>query len=383
MVNYVDIKPELIHWAVNRSGLPVEEYSGPVEEWLSGSRKPTFRQLESFARKAMVPFGYLFLQRPPEESLPIPDYRTRQEDGVRRPSPNLIETIFEMQRRQDWMREYLVEEGHAALPYVASASVGERITTLARRMRETLELTGNWAQEQNNWEAALRLLRTRIENAGILIFINGIVGNNTHRRLDPEEFQGFVLVDTIAPLIFVNGADYKVAQMFTYAHELAHVWIGQSALFDLVATEPEDFKVERYCNAVAAEFLVPAAELEKAWPDTSGGDAAFTSLALQFKVSPIVVARRAKDRNLISQETFFRFYRRYMKREQVKQEERSPGGDFWRTQKVRLGRRFGMAVIAAAQEGRLSYTDAYDLTRLHGASFDKYARLLQGEAGDD
>ena len=329
----------------------------------------------------MVPFGYLFLREPPEEELPVPDFRTRQDDGVRRPSPDLIETVFEMQRRQDWMREYLVEQGHTELPFVDAATVGDGITSLTQVMRRTLGLTDDWADQQSSWEDALRFLREQIEDAGILIFMNGVVGNSNKRKLNPEEFQGFVLVDQIAPLIFVNGADFKSAQMFTVAHELAHVWIGQSALFDLIATQPANIKIEKYCNAVAAEFLVPAAKLGHAWSRAPSGDAAFTTLARRFKVSPIVVARRAKDRRLITSKEFFSFYRRYMSRERTKQEQRKPGGDFWRTQNVKLGRRFGMAVIAAAREGRLSYSDAYDLTRLYGTTFDRYADLLERGGG--
>jgi len=206
---------------------------------------------------------------------------------------------------------------------------------------------------------------------------SGIVGNSTKRKLDTEEFQGFVLIDDIAPLIFVNGADYKVAQMFTIAHELAHVWTGQSALFTLTATQPANIDVEKYCNRLAAEFLVPAAKLEEAWERAPGGDKAFTTIARNFKVSPIVVARRAKDCKLILREEFFAFYKRYMQRERKRIEKQKPGGNFWNTQNTRLGKRFGEAVIAAAQEGRLSYSDAYDLTRLYGQTFDKYARLLK------
>lgn len=382
MANYVNVKPELLRWAVDRSGLSADEYREGVKDWLSGEKKPTHSQLEAFARRAMVPFGYLFLKHPPDEKLPLPDYRTRSDERVRRPSPNLIETIFEMQTRQEWMHEYLVEEGHDPLPFVGSASVGDKIKPLAEQIRETLELAEDWAEQQPYWEDALRYLRGKIEDAGILIFVNGIVGNSTRRKLDPEEFQGFVFVDKIAPLIFVNGADFKVAQMFTLAHELVHVWVGQSALFDLDATRPANFDVEKYCNRVAAEFLVPAAKLEQAWLNAPDGPAAFTKLANKFKVSPIVIARRAKDLKMITADEFFSFYQSYISRERKKQEEKPSGGNFWLTQNLRLGRRFGKAVIAAAQEGRLSYTDAYDLTRLYGDTFDKYARHLKQKGGE-
>jgi len=377
MANYVEIKPELLRWAVHRSGMPEEGYKEAVTKWLAGEAKPTYRQLESFARRAMVPFGYLFLDEPPTEELPVPDYRTRSDGGVKQPTPNLLETIFEMQRRQDWMREDLLEEGQESLPFVGSANLGDRVVPLARRMRKELGLADNWAEQQPSYEEALRVLREKIEAAGILIFVNGIVGNSTKRKLDTDEFQGFVLIDDIAPLIFVNGADYKVAQMFTIAHELAHVWTGQSALFTLTATQPANINVEKYCNRLAAEFLVPAAKLEKAWRQAPDGDKAFTTIARKFKVSPIVVARRAKDRKLILSAEFFAFHKRYMKRERKRIEKQKSGGNFWNTQNTRLGKRFGEAVIAAAQEGRLSYSHAYDLTRLYGQSFDKYARLLK------
>lgn len=164
-----------------------------MSAWLAGEKKPTYHQLEAFSRQAMVPLGYLFLEQPPNEALPLPDYRTRTDAGVRRPSPNLIETIFEMQRRQDWMREHVLDEGHEELSFVGSAQLGDGIGPLTKRMRATLGLAEDWAERQANWEEALRFLRERIEEAGILIFVNGVVGNSTRRKLDPEEFQGFVL----------------------------------------------------------------------------------------------------------------------------------------------------------------------------------------------
>src|SRR5882724_13210177 len=146
MAHYVNIKPELLRWAIKRSGLAIGDYKEGVEKWLSGEKKPTHDQLEKFARRAMVPFGYLFLEQPPNEDLPVPDYRTRTDEGVREPSPNLIETIFEMQTRQDWLGEYLAEEGHAELPFVGSAKIGANIRPLAQRMHEELGLTESWAE---------------------------------------------------------------------------------------------------------------------------------------------------------------------------------------------------------------------------------------------
>lgn len=377
MANVVDVNPDLIRWAVDRSGLQLEDFPSSVQDWIDQKKQPTFNMLETFARKAMVPFGYLFLDRPPVEKLPLPDYRTMLDKRVRRPSPNLIDTIQDMQLRQAWMREFLLEEGHTPLPFVNSENTKSSVDETVSSLRRWLQLDQDWATNHDTWEDALRSLIRQIERAGILVFVNGIVGNSTNRALDPEEFRGFVLSDDIAPLIFVNGSDSKAAQMFTLAHELVHIWIGEDALNNLVEMQPASDDVEKFCNRVAAEFLVPAAKLKAVWPKDVVDGIPFGGLARRFKVSPIVVARRAKDLKLITADEFFGFYHSYMEDMRRRDKSKKGGGDFYRTQNARLGHRFGRAVVAAAEMGRLSYQQAFDLTRLYGSTFDRYAEFLK------
>jgi hypothetical protein len=245
----VDVEPDILRWAITRAGLVEDDFPN-VDAWLRNEKRPTLKQLESFAKKATVPLGYLFLETPPNEELPVPDYRTRTGEAVPNPSANLLDTLFEMEHRKLWMSEYLSDLGHSKLSLVGSASIGDDVSIVARDMRATLGLD-KVHDLPATWRETLPWLRERIEKLGILIFINGIVGNNTSRVLSADEFQGFVLIDQIAPLIFVNGADYKVAQVFTIAHELAHVWTGQSGLFDLDALQSGPSDVETYCNALA------------------------------------------------------------------------------------------------------------------------------------
>ncbi|MEQ1838332.1 MAG: XRE family transcriptional regulator [Candidatus Nitrotoga sp.] len=375
----LNVNHELIRWALERSGRSVEGLTRQfpkLGKWESGEAQPTLRQLEALAKKTWTPLGYFFLPEPPQEKLPIPDFRTVSDRPVGSASPNLIDTLHTMQRRQTWMRDYLVDCGHAPLSFIASANLREAPAAVAQRIRQVIGTVDGWASHHGTWSDALRHLREAIEEAGILVVINGVVGNDTHRKLDTEEFRGFVLMDSYAPLIFVNGSDAKSAQMFTLAHELAHLWAGESALFNLYNFEPSEFAVEQFCNKVAAEFLVPAREFEIFWPRAIQDAEPFQTIARYFKVSPIVAARRAQDLGFIQQAEFLTFFRAYQEDERRKTARVAGGGNFYQTQNVRLGKRFARAVALAAKEGRLLYRDAYRLTDLHGATFDKYAKTL-------
>jgi Zn-dependent peptidase ImmA (M78 family) len=182
-----------------------------------------------------------------------------------------------------------------------------------------------------------------------------------------------VLTDKHAPLIFVNGADAKAAQMFTLAHELAHVWLGVGGVFDLPRMMAGKGETEQFCNAVAAEFLVPEVEFRAVWEAEGATGKSFEAFARRFKVSQLVVARRALDLGFIDRAAFFAFYREYMAQERTKKDAATGGGNFFLTQEARIGRRFGTYVVRAAREGRLLYRDAYHLTGLHGKTFDQYA----------
>ncbi len=380
----VEVNPDILRWAIDRSGLPLEKLYKKfpkLDDWIAEEKKPTFRQLENFARTTMTPFGVMFLEEPPEEELPVPDYRTKSDAAVNRPSPNLIDTIRLMQLRQAWMREWLLEEGAECLDFVGSVDRRGNIKTLAQRIRKTLDLDADWAEQLPTWEDALTKLRRSIERAGILVFSNSVVGLNNDRPLDPDEFRGFVLCDEYAPLIFVNDADSKSARMFTLAHELVHVWTGQDGLFNLVQMMPAKAGDEKFCNRVAAEFLVPEYKLLESWQQVKNDKNRFRLIARRFKVSPVVAARRALDLKLITKLEFFRFYEAdqadYVKRKQEQKKKKS-GGNFYATQNVRLGRPFSAAVVRAARESRILYRDAYRLTGMKGQTFDTYAdQVLQ------
>ena len=379
----VTLSPDVLRWARERAGLEAKTLarkigvqSSRVDEW-ERSGRISIVQVDKLAHNTHTPVGYLYLQDPVDDRLPIPDFRTLRDRPLGRPSPDLLETIQTMLRRQWWMRDWLLEEENEPIGFVGSVSLGMNPIEAADSMRTTLRLEYGWADEEANWTGAMRSLRVKIEDVGVLVVINGVVGNNTHRKLNPEEFRGFALVDAYAPLIFINGTDAKAAQMFTLVHELAHIWVGEGGVSNFEDMEPLPHEVEQYCNAVAAEILVPEVEFRSVWKTIPHYEQSYRFLARRFKVSSIVAARRAMDLQLIDRESFFDFYRAWQKDVFKQQSIGKSGGDFWKNQNVRIGKNFGAAVVRAAKEGRLLYRDAYSLTGLKGKTFDDFARKME------
>lgn len=378
-MNRVQVAPKILRWARERSRIEPAALMArfpQLDAWEHGEKQPTFKQLESFATATRAPLGYFFLPEPPVERLPIRDLRTVTH-LPEQPSPELLDTIYAMQRRQDWLRDERRESEAGPLEFVGAARLNDDASAVGREMRQTLGMADGWAAEVATWEAAVGELRRRIEQLGVMVVVNGVVGNNTHRKLDVREFRGFALTDAHAPVIFVNGADAKSAQMFTLAHELAHVWLGAEGegLSGFDGIFPGDGRIEKFCNQAAAEMLVPEAELKALWPDLKRTPDPFERAARSFKVSPIVAARRALDLRLVDRATFFAFYDEYTQRER-KRSQQAGGGDFYNNQNARVGERFARSVMRAALEGRLSFKAAYDLTGLNGGTFQQYARRL-------
>jgi Zn-dependent peptidase ImmA (M78 family)/transcriptional regulator with XRE-family HTH domain len=372
----------MLQWARERAHLAQADLTqrfGKLPAWEAGEVQPTFKQLESFAKATEVPFGYLFLPEPPEEPLPVPDFRTLANREPGTISPDLRDTLYIMQRRQAWLHDERREQGFEPLPFVGTARLADNPAATGREMRRMVGLNDGWAADVHTWQDAVGRLRQSIEDFGVMAVINGVVGNNTHRKLDVEEFRGFALSDDLAPLIFVNGADAKSAQMFTLAHELAHIWLGEmgEGLSGFDQLFPDGGEVETFCDRAAAEFLVPAREMQAAWPDVKREGSPFELLARRFKVSPIVIGRRAMDLRFVDRETFFEFYRDYIQREH-KARQQTGGGDFFRNQNSRVGRLFTTEVVRAAREGRIGYKQAYELTGLRGSTFQEYTEFKRG-----
>lgn len=358
----VAIAPALLSWASERSGREPEDLRArfpKLELWEQGKAQPTLRQLEQFAAATRTPVGYLFLPEPPVERLPIPDLRTLGNRHVGRPSPDLLETVYISQQRQEWYRDYARSIGESSYDFVGSARLADTVVAAASRIRHALGFDLDERRQLPTWTDALRRFIEQADGLGVLVMVSGIVGNNTHRALDPEEFRGFALSDGIAPLIFVNGADTKSAQMFTVAHELAHIWLGQSGVSDAQAAQVPEQSIERWCNQVAAELLVPLDVLRGEYDQTAALRSEMDRLARRFKVSTLVVLRRIFDAGALTWDPFRQAYKEELER--LLAIPRGSGGNFYLTQAARLGRRFSRALVVSTLEGQTLHRDAFRL----------------------
>lgn len=367
MVTKVNINSNMFTWAIARAGYDLSDFAikfPKIQDWVDQKEKPTVKQLEAFSKKVHLPFGYLFLPEPPKESLPIPFFRTNN-DGQNNISINVYDTILLMQQRQDWLREYLIEKDFQPLPFVGKFRNSQNYNEIVADIRNTLGLNNEWASSVKTLQEALDHLTQKIEDIGITIVFNGVVENNTSRPISVNECRGFVLVDSVAPFMFINNSDGKAAQLFTIIHELAHIWTGHSAGFDFRQLLPANDPIELLCDKVSAEFLVPAESFVKAWSSKPG----IANTARYFKVSEIVIARRALDLGYLSKAAFFDFYNEYSNREFLKKENQGDGGNFYATVKKRIGLSFAAHVNQAVKSGKLLYRDAYKLTSLKGDTY--------------
>lgn len=369
----------MLLWAIERAHLAPDELTDAfpaLPDWIEGKRQPTLKQLERFARTVHAPVGYLVVPTPPDERLPIPDFRRRRPGHTSRPSADLLDTIHLCERRQAWYREYVRRTEQERLPFVGSLSLQDSNVAAAERMRAVLGLTMAARAKYASWSDALRGMIDNAESAGVLVMVSGIVGSNTHRVLDPDEFGGFSLVGDFAPVVFINGSDTKAAQIFTLAHELAHVWLGESAVSDAPLGRQVDNNVEVWCNAVAAEFLVPASSFLRAFRPGAGLSQELQRLADEYRVSTLVILRRARDAGFLTWEEYGAAY--VVERDRLVALQRPPtGGDFIATAPVRASRRFTKAVLASTLEGQTLYRDAFRLLGFRKTStFEKLRQRL-------
>ena len=370
------VNPSLLTWSRERAGLSTEQVAKKlpvkpdrVEEWEAGETKPTFLQAQKWANVAHIPFGFLFLQHPPVEQLPLPDLRTVGGIAPQRPSLELLDTVRDAIRKQDWYLEYLQHQEHQPLAFVGRFNSRSQVREVVDDIRRILGVNPDIARL--DYEKYSRALIEAAEAAGILVMRSGIALGNTHRKLEVSEFRGFAISNAYAPVVFINSSDAPTARLFTLLHELAHIWIGRSGVSDGNTANGRD--EERFCNAVAGEFLAPEAQFRALWNGDVNWEDNLTPLATRFHISKLAVGRRALDLGYISQANYSAYYRMILK---AFQDEKGGAGDYYRNATAKNSSRLSKVVLTEAMSGRMLLRDAGHLLGVQPAKLRTLASKI-------
>ncbi len=384
------ITPALLIWARERAGLDQTKVAKKVgvkpeviQSWERGESAPTFRQLEKLASVLHVPFGYLFLSHPPQTVANLPDFRRLPQSELGRFSPELETVLNDAKRKQAWLREWRIEESFPPLSFIGRFSPSVSPDVIALDIRRELNLSFPTASHLKTWRDHLNRLVTHAERAGIVIIRNGVVLSDNHRPLNLEEFRGFNLPDAYAPLIFINAQDSIAGQIFTLAHELAHLWIGQGGVSNPLSTlDPTDVSdIERVCNRIAAELLVPSPIFLEKWIyhflDPSDALDYAQRLAKDFKVSVLVILLRAYELKRLNEDTFRLAYQQAQKAIPKLAEETKGRANFFSTWQARNSKVLVEEVFSALQQGRALYLEAARLLNTNLATLEEAFRRYQ------
>jgi len=366
-----------LKWAREISGLDLEDAAlrakisntkkataiEKLSSWENGEDYPTQTQLAKLAKAYCRPLTIFFLDQPPVQSIPIADFRTVRDQDLETYSIELAKVIRATRARQEEVRELLLDdEDFERFEFTGAARKLKMAKDIAARIREDLGLT--LATQFACKGDVFSVIRESAESKGIFIQLIGDLGSH-HSKIEVEEFRGFVLADDVAPWIVLNPYDSKNAHAFTLVHELAHLWLGEEGISNASAFEAnlQANKLERLCNQVAAEFLLPEAAFLRAWEKVKHADIreVVARLKADFCVSSTAVACRLWNLKQISDESWWELYKEYRahwEAQKAKQKEGDGRPSYYIVKQHKLGKALVHLVGSAVDARELSMSRA-------------------------
>lgn len=382
----VEIKPVVFEWVLQNVNF--DSLKDKLKEdfflWMHGEKAPTFNQLEQFSKATNIPFGYFFLSVPPVEDIALLEYRTVDSFELEHPSRNLIDTVNEMEDIQEWMRDYAKRADFGELDYVGAMKGQENIGVIASAIRERLELSLEcYHKGAAAWDSFKRI-RSKLESLGTIVMMNGIVGSNTRRSIDINEFRAFTLIDKYAPLIFINANDSANGRLFSLVHEAAHIWLGVNSFYNDYQQHANGIsRLEVLCNAVTAEIIAPMELFVAKWNVDKTDDLGekISNIAGYFRCGTTVIARRALDNGFIDRSTYNALAEAAIAKYKEQKSEQGSGGNYYNTLRTRVDNRLVLALNNSVYEGRTAFTEAYRLTNTNRKTFSALVEMVAGAEG--
>jgi Zn-dependent peptidase ImmA (M78 family)/transcriptional regulator with XRE-family HTH domain len=375
------INPQILSWARETAGLTLEAAAKELglhdtggvtaAERLaaleSGEVMPTRPILRQMAEKYRRPLVAFYMSHIPNKGDRGEDFRTLPE-GRSGASDALLDALLrDIRARQSIVRSILEELDECRqLRFIGSANMSDGVGALVASIRQQLDVEG---EDLTSAERRFDLLRSRVEAAGVFVLLIGKLGSH-HTAIDLDTFRGFALPDDVAPFIVINDQDARPAWSFTLVHELAHLWLGETGVSGTQFLSP----VERFCNDVASEFLLPMEELRDLDMDSvTSLDVAvgrITRFANERNISRSMVAYRLYRAGTINQDTW-RQLNIALSRELVAHprssegasSDREGGPNYYVVRRHKLGRHLLELVRRTMAEGLLSPSRAGKVAR--------------------
>ncbi|MEO9188407.1 MAG: ImmA/IrrE family metallo-endopeptidase [Acetobacteraceae bacterium] len=389
------INPRILAWARETAGLTVEEAAARLglkdtarataAEKLLQAEDGTRAVSRSLLQKAVAvyrrPLVAFYLPQPPARGERGEDFRTAPGAVSPRDNAMLDALLRDVRARQEMLRELLVDDEYARpLAFVGSCSISQGAASVAAGIRETLSVTVAEQRQARDAAALFVLLRRAAERAGIYVLLLGDLGTH-HSDVSEDVFRGFALADDIAPFVVINDNDAAPGRAFTLLHELAHIWIGATGVSGPLRGAAAN-KVERFCNSVAGEFLLPL-EAVAGLQSARGADVLQAlvltdNVARAWNVSQGVVTYRFLMNGWISDQVaailFKTFADRWRAERQRTRQTREPddtGPGFYIVRRSRLGTALLDVVRRALQEDALTHTKAAKILGVNPSSVDQ------------
>lgn len=396
----VPINPKMLVWARQQLGLSLTEavtriklkdskHAGSAEsrllQWEKGESAPTVCQIKQIAKAYWRPFVLFFLSDPPKQTSLLSDFRTIGDHQISKQSPEFKALRLRIESLHETLKEIEETDPQPDLKFVGSISLETPREEVVNRLNSVLKWEPEHLERARQPHDLLPALRSRAENAGIYVVLLGDLGSY-HSRLDPDEFRGIAISDKKVPLVVINPNDSKTAQVFTLIHEIVHILLGETGISNDADSRNSQIReprgnIERFCNKVAAEFLVPKdamiAKLQEIYENSYDDDVndVIIPVSRHFKVSAFVIVRRMNELGLMDDSTYFQTWNRIQHRGQshnrAHQTESTGGPSRNVLDRYRLGTKLLGTVIEAAREGIIPYSEASRLLNLRRGRFNK------------
>jgi Zn-dependent peptidase ImmA (M78 family) len=304
------VNHNILRWARETAGLSLEEATTrlkigdtrgevAVNRLLAletGAKEPTRPMILKMAKQYRRPLLTFYMSIPPRKGDRGQDFRTLPV-GYSAADNALVDALLrDIKARQGIVRATLLDEEEAEpLSFVGSAKISDGVPALVTSIQKKLGIDREDFRGKSSPHNAFNLLRERTELTGVFVLLISNLGSH-HTTIELDYFRGFTLADDIAPFIIINDQDAHSAWSFTLIHELVHLWLGQTA----ISGARSESKIERFCDDVAGEFLLPNDEIDKFGIDNT---ADFETILTQ-------ISRYADSRNVSSSMVAYKLFRR-------------------------------------------------------------------------